>query len=249
MKKAHPELVLIQETKLDDQKEKIAKTFARALNLECEWIPAVGAAGGLLTMWKASVMNVLQVIKGDRYLLIHFRIHQNNDCLIGNIYGPNLEGDRARFFTELGLILGSWNCSVVLGGDFNATLNAEDRNGRLGGTETAFANFLAERNLIDSPLHNSNFTWYGGRNGGVWSRIDRWLVNEEAWECLGEMAQRAENWGLSDHRVVSLSLGQYAEGPKPFLFYNNWLLDKEFERLVHEWWNISAVQGWSGYVL
>lgn len=41
--------------------------------------------------------------------------------------------------------------------------------------------------------------------------------------------------------------GTLSSGPKPFLFYNNWLLDKEFDRLIQEWRNC-AVQGWSGYV-
>lgn len=55
---------------------------------------------------------------------------------------------------------------MVLGGDFNATLNAEDRSGRLGGTEASFSNFVQDWNLIDLPLQNSDFTWYSERNGG-----------------------------------------------------------------------------------
>ncbi|XP_057444096.1 uncharacterized protein LOC130736273 [Lotus japonicus] len=44
-------------------------------------------------------------------------------------------------------------------------------------------------------------------------------------------------------------MGHYNSGPKPFLFYNSWLVDKEFDRLVKDWWSSCAVQGWSGYVL
>lgn len=212
-------------------------------------MPAQGTAGGLLTLWKPASFTLLQVSKGDRFLFTLFSVNQSSNCVVGNIYGPHLESSRISFFTDLGLVFGQWNCSMVLGGDFNATLNAEDRSGRLGGTEASFSNFVQDWNLIDLPLQNSDFTWYSERNGGVWSRIDRWLLNEEAWDGLGEVTQRAENWGLSDHRMVALSWGQQVTGPKPFLFYNNWLLDKEFDRMVKEWWSSTAVQGWSGYVL
>lgn len=47
--------------------------------------------------------------------------------------------------------------------------------------------------------------------------------------------QRAENWGLSDHRPILPSFGSVNYGPKPFRFYNSWLLDAEFKSLVENW--------------
>ncbi|XP_057456943.1 uncharacterized protein LOC130747902 [Lotus japonicus] len=215
-----------------------------------ELVNATGTAGGLLTMWKASTFTLIRVYNGDRYLIIEVKDNNLNiNLMIGNIYGPHNEEEREALFSEIGNVMQNRECGWILGGDFNATLNAEDRSGRLGGTEVSFSSFVNDWNLIDLPLQNSEYTWFSSRNGGVWSRIDRWLLNEEAWLSLDEAIQRVENWGLSDHRAVILAMGQPSSGPKPFLFYNNWLLDKEFDRMIKEWWNTCAVQGWSGYVL
>lgn len=35
-------------------------------------------------------------------------------------------------------------------------------------------------------------------------------------------------------------------GPKPFRFYNSWMLEEDFGQLVQAWWNSSLVAGWSG---
>ncbi|XP_057437244.1 uncharacterized protein LOC130729486 [Lotus japonicus] len=196
-------------------------------------------------MWKASAFSLIRTFKRDRYVFIVAR----DVVLIGNIYGPSIEGEREIFFVELGTFLSNWQEGYVLGGDFNATLNAEDRSGGLGGLELSFGSFVNECRLIDLPLQNSEFTWFSPRNGGVRSRIDRWLLNEVAWSSLEEAIQRVENWGLSDHRAVSLVIGHFSSGPKPFMLYNNWLLDKDFERMVQEWWSTNTVQGWTGYVL
>lgn len=228
----------------------MTRNFAKALNYELEFVPAVGTAGGLLTMWKPGSITQHQVIKGDRFLLLLVHLnHNNQSCIIGNVYGPNTKGERAIFFDELGLALSNWTGCCILGGDFNATLNLEDRSGGLGGAEPSFNNFVNDWNFIDLPLQNLNFTWFSSRNGGVWSRIDGWLLNDEAWTNFEETIQRVENWGLSDHRGVVLSMGIHNSGPKPFLFYNDWLLDKEFQGLVNEWWNSSVVHGWSDFVL
>lgn len=101
-------------------------------------------------------------------------------CAIGNIYGPHTVAERMVFFGELGEILSNWTGCYFLGGDFNATLNMEDRSGGGGGMEPSFSNFVNEKNLIDLPLQNSEFTWFSARHEGIWSRIDRWLLSEEA---------------------------------------------------------------------
>lgn len=61
--------------------------------------------------------------------------------------------------------------------------------------------------------------------------------------------QVAENWGLSDHRPIMLIVGTVNYGPRPFRFYNSWLLNSEFKSLVQEWWSSTTFQGWSGYIL
>lgn len=66
---------------------------------------------------------------------------------------------------------------------------------------------------------------------------------------LDGVQQSVENWGLSDHRAVSLSMGDVDFGPKPFRFYSSWMLEDDFKFLVDSWWNSPLVAGWAGATL
>ncbi|XP_057447788.1 uncharacterized protein LOC130739495 [Lotus japonicus] len=170
-------------------------------------------------------------------------------CFIGNLYCPNDSAEREAFFLRVEEFLASLNCSFVLGGDFNSTLNSGERRGMQDIIDPAFQNFVMGLNLADLPLSNTDFTWYSSRNGGIWCRLDRWLISKDSMVFFEGVSQAAEIWGFSDHRPVLLSLGTSDFGPKPFRFYNSWLLDKEFQELIAEWWNSTLVNGWAGFVL
>lgn len=66
---------------------------------------------------------------------------------------------------------------------------------------------MLDYNFIDLPLLNGEFTWNSTRNGGVISRIDRWVINNDAILALNGVSQRAANWSISGHRAVSLVVG------------------------------------------
>lgn len=83
--------------------------------------------------------------------------------------------------------------------------------------------------LIDLLIRNRGFTWSCTRNNGLWSKLDRWLVNDELVLCLNGVSQAAEEWSISDHRAVSLTVGSTDFGPKPFCFFNHWLLEQGFK--------------------
>lgn len=117
LKKAQPEVVLLQETKLNHTREKTMRNFASAMQYEMEFVPAVGSAGGLLTLWKSSAITVEEVMKGDRFICISAKVNHNETmCIIGNIYGPNLEEERTSFFNSLGEVLINRRGCCVLGG-------------------------------------------------------------------------------------------------------------------------------------
>lgn len=42
----------------------------------------------------------------------------------------------------------------------------------------------------------------------------------------------AQDWGVFDHRAVVLVWGSKNFGPKPFTFYNYWLLEEGFKEMV-----------------
>lgn len=250
--KLKPELILLQETKLDGDREKFLETWANSLNMDFAAVSAVGSAGGLATLWKRNCLTVSRVVQNQRFLLLEVSFGNGApNCLIVNVYGPNDEGTRGEFFANLGLEISQMQGVVVIGGDFNATLNDGERKGNNSSLvgDLMFKHFVETYELIDLPLLKDEFTWGSTRGDGIWSRIDRWLLNEDAIIYFDGAHQSAEEWSVSDHRPVSLSLGSNDYGPKPFCFFNYWLMEDGFKKMVEDWWCSAVVEGWSSFAL
>lgn len=90
---------------------------------------------------------------------------------------------------------------------------------------------------------------HGTQADGLWSRLDRYLINEDALLSFDGVSQVAQDWGQSDHRAVLLKWGVKDFGPKPYTFYNYWLMEDGLKEVVKEWWGSNVVSGWSGFVL
>lgn len=183
LRKARPEVILIQESKLDVTRRKTIRSEAKSLDMDFDFVVADGAASGLVSLWKRSTFEVVQVRKNQRFLLLFVKFDNSTVLnVVGNVYGPNNEGDILSFFLELGAELQAVTGRVILGGDFNAILNDGERQG--GGVnnlgDANFKGFLENWKLVDLPLRNRAFTWHSTRNQGLWIKIDRWLLNDEA---------------------------------------------------------------------
>ena len=87
-------------------------------------------------------------------------------------------------WNELGAIYGLWNGSWCVAGDFNAILNPEERStgGSFNSDMRRFADVIENLQLKNLPLFGGPFTWSGGMNNQSFSRLDRFLINEE-WDC------------------------------------------------------------------
>ncbi|XP_057452573.1 uncharacterized protein LOC130744401 [Lotus japonicus] len=226
--------------------------WANGMNLAVESVPADGSMGGLVTLWKAGYFDVLNVIKNQRFLILIVRFPNITEpYLLANVYGPIRDDERGNFFAELGLHLNNFCGPIAIGGDFNATLHDSERkgSGNVSGSDQFFKLFVENYHLIDLPLRNGEFTWTTTKNGGLWSKLDRWLVNDDLILTFNGAAQSAEEWNVSDHRAVTLSVGSRDFGPKPFSFFNHWLLEEGFKDFVEEWWSSTVVEGWSSFAL
>lgn len=133
-------------------------------------VPAVGSAGGLVSMWRESTLLVEQTQKGQNFIALFARIPSSDNLfLIINVYGPQLDAEKFQFFVLLADMVASHSGSVIVGGDFNAVLNIEDRSGgaALSLGDLAFRQFMSDACLEDLSLQGSNFTWFSSRNEGL----------------------------------------------------------------------------------
>ena len=130
-------------------------------------------------------------------------------------------GER-RFFSELGAIKGLWNEPWCVAGDFNMIRFPfqRSREGRMSPTMRRFSKVVEELELRDLSLQGGLFTWSGGINNRLKSRIDRFLVSED-WEAHFQGAiQVVLARPVSNHSPILLDGEGMRRGSTPFRFEN-----------------------------
>lgn len=124
------------------------------MNTEMQVVAIEGVAGGIATLWHRNLFTVVSVTKCSRYILLEVLFPDSAQrCYIGNIYGPNDEASKREFFNSLSLAVQNRAGPLILGGDFNSTLNDGERrsnnNSRIA--YSIFKNFVELHDLIDLP--------------------------------------------------------------------------------------------------
>lgn len=111
-----------------------------------------------------------------------------------------------------------------------------------------FGEFIKKMKVTNIPMLGRKYTWSNSIEGDGWSRLDRFLLNPEWLELFDFKV-----WGLprilTDHCPVLLMEDQRDWGPKPFKFFNSWLLHPGCLHLVKKAWMEAQVYGWVGFVV
>ncbi|GJY70169.1 RNA-directed DNA polymerase, eukaryota, reverse transcriptase zinc-binding domain protein [Tanacetum coccineum] len=128
--------------------------------------------------------------------------------------------------------------SILIFGDFNVVRNASERIGTAfhSSSANAFNQFILDGHLWDFPLGGHLFTRINNR-GDKLSKLDRFLITENTTSLLHNYHAQVIECHISDHRPILLSPSTTDFGPTPFKFYNSWLIDKNLQDIVIDFWN------------
>ena len=109
-----------------------------------------------------------------------------------------------------------------MAGDFNAIRFPEEhsKGGSLNSVMRRFFEVLEDLELRDLPLHGGIFTWNGGRNNHMKSRLDRFLISEEWEDLFSGPIQSLLPRPMSNHHPILLDGGGMRRGPTLFRFEN-----------------------------
>ena len=77
---------------------------------------------------------------------------------------------------------------------------------------------IGDLGLRDFPLAGGPFTWMGGLNSQVASRLDRFLILDQWEDHFFAITQFALPRLVSDHSPIVLEAGGFSSGKKPLLF-------------------------------
>ena len=93
------------------------------------------------------------------------------------------------------------------------------------------------------------FTWSGGFNNRLKSRIDWFLISKD-WEVHFQGAiQVVLARPVSDHFLILLDGGGMRRGSMPFRFENMWLKEEGFKEVLRKWWKGIRVSGSANFFL
>ncbi|XP_058769380.1 uncharacterized protein LOC131643223 [Vicia villosa] len=192
---------MIQETKLINLQEFVAKSFWKSKGIGFSFSNSLGRSGGLLTLWKEESVEVISSFKGEGSLGIKF-LKNNNFFYLVNIYSSCDSSKKRILWNRLLDLKGRFNDGEwIMGGDFNAIKVRRERKGRSTASNTGemhdFATFIEDSLLVDIPCKGKKFTWYSG-DGKSMSRIDRFLVSDKVvddWGVVGQLVgDRDKEW-------------------------------------------------------
>ena len=168
-------------------------------------------------------------------------IYSSGRISICNVYAPNDSQQQQKFLLNLNryLVLNTEISSLIVGGDWNVTLQAMDKKGGLPWRPTLYRDKLVsimdDIGLIDvfrklNP--NERSFSYESKSLKVSSRIDFYLISKSITNGAVKANTKVSN--APDHKAVVLDLRILSEkrGPGLWKFNNSLVEDNEFVELI-----------------
>ncbi|XP_020255402.1 uncharacterized protein LOC109832461 [Asparagus officinalis] len=225
----------VPETKVADEKMKI---IATKIAKDWQWTSNVQHTANkarIWVLWDSNYISVQNINSSEQF--ISFKVESKDGklaCFFTVVYALNqMEGRRDLWQDLLAFkrtVSGPW----LVGGDFNAILNGEEK---MGGAQVSdaeiedFQNFIVSNHLKHIKSTGCFFTWSNKQDAHtrIWCRLDRMLVNED-WIFQYTSSQTEYLMPLcSDHSPGLITISdEQNEGKRPFKFFAMWAKHPDF---------------------
>lgn len=222
--KQKPDIIFLQETYSTKEMESIWKK---------QWYGEIflshgteHSRGTAILIRKDLDYKVNSITESDcgRYIIMDVNIQETAFILV-NVYAPNKESEQVHFFEkirqEIDNLTIDTECKIILGGDFNTTLDTEldcsGGNPTRKKTVPIIEDIMSTNDLVDiwrirNP-QNKRFTWRQ-KSPIIQRRLDFWLVSDSIQEDI-------ESTDIitavkTDHSAIVLSINgleSYNRGP------------------------------------
>ncbi|GJZ02765.1 RNA-directed DNA polymerase, eukaryota [Tanacetum coccineum] len=163
---------------------------------------------------------------------------KDEDVFLVCIYGPHVGRQKSSLWERLSSLLYRWKGAWCIFEDLNVVRKIDVRlNSQVNLNEiTEFSDFINDMRLVKIPMGGRKFTRVTD-DGVKFSKLDRFLLNEEFNELWANLSVIALDRKLSDHYSILLKDVKLDFGPKPFWVFNTWLEEHDFLGIVEGAWN------------
>ena len=178
---ANSSIICIQETKRESFDSTYIKNFCPRNFNKFDFVPSVGASGGLLVAWNDRIFQGECLFKNNFSISIRFTSSQNNQSwILTNIYGPCETSQRAEFIDWFKNIQMPDTTDWIIVGDFNYIRYPHNRNRGVGDVQHMmhFNEAIHNLALVEIPLKDRNFTWSNMQDAPLLEKLD-WVFTSE----------------------------------------------------------------------
>lgn len=234
-----PEILLIQETKLEDfDLLQASKTIWK--KGQGKAVSARGASRGIGTFWDSSKFALLEE-EGSTHCIYTKLLHKDSGHHLSlfNLYVPILFSEKRVCWDSLKSFLKLHNPeNIIIAGDLNITLSSSKKKRGSPIRDPArewVENLIMDWDLEDIKPARGKYTWTNKRLGlgHIAARLDRFLV-QSTFLTLGLAASSKilPNY-TSDHKHILLDLSSENNlGPIPFQFSPFWIHQEGFQEII-----------------
>ncbi|XVE57592.1 hypothetical protein DITRI_Ditri04bG0102500 [Diplodiscus trichospermus] len=199
--------------------------------------------GRIWMLWKDEV-NV-EVINCTDQSISSIIEMQNRKFLFTVVYGSNDSKERKKLWHHLEDVHRSFrDMPWLMAGDFNVSIHPDESSNHCEGQAVTMdmQEFIDCRNNMEVFDHGAIgplFTWTNKQQEGFLAKkLDRVLINDQ-WNFTSIVEFLAPE--ISDHSPAFIQIkGKNKQPPKPFKFFNFWVKQKEFLKVVETSWNMPA---------
>ena len=239
------DIICLQETMLESTKQGTWSDLGWGENETHICIHATGRSGGILLAWKASLFDREDLWRGRHVVAARLTLRVDGRSLVvASVYGPPVASNREELWEDLTqLCLTFPNTALLIGGDFNVTLMAEDRSNDMGGQDPGSARFretLAHLGWGEMGPVDQRFTWHGSTTQ---SRINRFLYSLELSDAYALVEVTSMPRPLSDHTPLLWSSQVGLTRLTYFKIDHSWFRQDGFKEDIERWWSSTSGTG------
>jgi hypothetical protein len=203
------------------------------------YVPSEGASGGLFVGWNDTVFSGELLFSSKFAITIKFTsVHNADQWILSNVYGPCSEQERHNFITWLNSLIIEDDVNWTLLGDFNFYRSLQDRNKEGGNMNDImlFNEIISNLQLQEIPLKGRSYTWSNMQQEPLLEQLD-WCFTSSNWiidypKTLMLPLART----ISDHTPCQVQIGTSIPKAKIFRFENYWVDQDGFLDVVQSVW-------------
>lgn len=229
----------LQETKKQDYDSAFIRNFAPRRFDRFNFIPSIGASGGILLVWNSSTFNGV-ILDKERFGItaIFTSTHNAETWKLTAVYGPCSEPARSEFLSWFRGHSVDDDDKWLFIGDFNFYRSLENRN-RPGGNfhdTILFNDAIGHLGLIELPIKGRAFTWSNMQQNPLLEQLD-WFFTSVGWTGAYPMIEVVPLAKVtSDHVPCKVMINTTIPKSNIFRFKNYWIEHSDFIDTVQNTW-------------